>query len=156
MSIDIFLRPMTREDLPSVNLIRNHETTRSFLRNTNTISLDETYAWFDNTHPNWWMIINNQEIVGYVRSSLDTKETICIGCDIHPDMRKRGFAKSAYKNIISKLYKEGYLVIWLEVFTNNIAALKLYQKLNFQVINTRKVGNREAAVMVHIRQDDQC
>jgi ribosomal protein S18 acetylase RimI-like enzyme len=153
MSIDVDLRKMTRDDLPYVNFIRNHDLTRFFLRNTKKISLDETYEWFDKTSPAWYVIVHEQEAVGYMRTSQDSGESICIGCDIHPEMRGKGYAKAAYKKFITLLYSLGYHVIWLEVFENNETALNLYRQLNFQEINRRQAEARQAIVMVHIREN---
>ena len=155
MSTDVSLRKMIREDLPYVNFVRNHDLTRHFLRNTQKISLDETYTWFDTTSPTWYLIMVDQEIVGYIRTSQDAGESICIGCDVHPDKRGKGYAKAAYKKVIADLYSTGYHVIWLEVFENNHNALSLYKRLNFQEVNKRQVGDRHAIVMVHIKEINQ-
>lgn len=151
MNTEVSLRKMTREDLHVVNYIRNHDETRNFLRNSEKITLESTIEWFEKSKPNWMVIIDNEEIVGHVRTSQDTGESICIGCDIHPEKRRKGYARRAYQKIISDLYNQKYLVIWLEVFSENMRALSLYESLGFIEINRRFFGEREAITMVHKR-----
>lgn len=147
----IKLIPMTYEDLNFVNDIRNDISTRTNLRNTNKISIVETQKWFKNESPKWFIIIIDDKKVGYIRTSHITRESICIGCDIHSDYRRRGYAFLAYKTLISHLYDNDFLVIWLEVFKNNKIALSLYKKLNFIEINSSSLENRERTTMVHVR-----
>lgn len=149
MSTDVSLRKMTREDLHVVNYIRNHDETRKFLRNSEKITLESTIEWFEKNNPDWLVILDSEEIIGYIRTSQDTGESVCIGCDIHPEKRRKGYARSAYKKCISGLYEKGYLVIWLEVFDNNKNALSLYDSLGFKEINRGKRGDRMAITMVH-------
>lgn len=149
MSTDVSLRKMTREDLHVVNYIRNHDETRNFLRNSEKITLESTIEWFEKSKPAWLVILENEEVAGYIRTSQDTGESICIGCDIHPDKRRRGYAKFAYQKSIAELYEKGYLVIWLEVFEYNENAISLYSSLGFKEINRGKRGDRMAITMVN-------
>ena len=98
------IRKIQESDLPFVNSVRNHESTRSRLKNTNEISLEKTYKWFESEKPPWKIIEVGGKSVGYFRFSHDTGETICMGCDIHPDFRRRGHAKEAY---IKEIDSEG-------------------------------------------------
>lgn len=156
MITDVKLRIMTETDLSFVNMIRNREDTRAHLRDTREISLDETVMWFNEYKPKWYIIEDKEradERVGYVRTSKDTGESICVGCDIHPDMRRSGYAKSAYSILLDMLYRSGYLVIWLEVFAENEKAYNLYRSLGFREVNRHTFDNREAIVMVHSSEE---
>ena len=56
---------------------------------------------------------------------------------VDPVYRKRGIATNLIKFLISNYcYQEKTLT--LEVNTNNIAGVKLYEKLGFKIVNTRK------------------
>lgn len=149
---NVDLRPMSEKDLEFVNKIRNHDSTRKFLRNTNLISLDDTKTWYKTTHPKWFIIYCDGNDVGYVRTSHDTSETICIGCDIDVDKRGNGYARAAYQKVISDLYDKDYIVIWLELFKNNNVAMNLYSSLGFTEINSSFKDERQRVTMVHIRQ----
>lgn len=150
----IDLRRMSENDLEFVNRIRNHDSTRKFLRNTEVISLQDTRTWFDLKNPKWYIISHLDEDVGYIRTSQDTGESICIGCDIAVDKRGRGFAKLAYKKILDDLYEKDYNIIWLEVFDDNHVAKNLYTSLGFIEVNTGFKNNRQRITMVHVRKEN--
>ena len=147
------LELMKEEDLGFVNYVRNNITTRSQLKNSELISFEATRQWFNNTNPRWLVIFDNDDKIGYMRTSHDTGQTICCGCDIHPDYRGKGFAKNAYKLLIDDFYSRGYILLWLEVFRDNIVAYNLYKKLGFIEAGPapRIVNDREYVTMVHIR-----
>ena len=100
--------------------------------------------------PKWLSIFKKDKLVGYIRTSHDTGESLCIGCDVHPDMRGKGIATQAYTQAIDYFYKSGYLLLWLEVFEDNDTAIHLYNKLGFKIVNRRKEKERQALVMVHV------
>ena len=143
------LRQMERDDLEFVNNTRNHITTRLHLENNNEITLVDTVHWFNTVKPVWYIIEVNNDKVGYLRTSSDSGDTICIGCDIHPKHRRKGYASKAYKLLIKSLYDKGYAVIWLKVFRNNIPAYNLYNSLNFFEIGSKMVNEKEYITMVH-------
>ena len=149
---NVDLRPMSGKDLEFVNKIRNHDSTRKFLRNTNLITLEDTKVWFKTTHPKWFIVDCAGEDVGYIRTSHDTSESICIGCDIDVDKRGNGHARAAYEKVITDLFDKGYIVIWLEVFKNNNVAMNLYNSLGFIEINSSHKGERHRVTMVHTRK----
>lgn len=146
---------MEESDLEFVNNIRNDITTRKNLRNSDLISLEETLKWFHDRKPMWFIIKVGGDRVGYMRTSLNTGESICIGCDIHPDHRGKGYAKSAYNLLMDDFYSLGYVLLWLEVFRDNTVAYNLYKKLGFIEAGPppRIVDGREYVTMVHVRLD---
>jgi ribosomal protein S18 acetylase RimI-like enzyme len=147
----MLLKIIDKDDLVFVNNLRNHESTRHRLKNPNLISMEETYKWFEDSKPQWYIMLIDDQKVGYIRTSSDSGETICIGCDVHPDYRRKGYAKSAYLQFMNDLYKRGYLVIWLEVFRDNIPAFNLYKKLGYIEIGSRNINEKEYVLMVHRR-----
>lgn len=151
MTTEILIREITEDDLIFINEVRNDKETRKYLRNTDEISLNETLKWFRNSKPNWYIIEFEKRKVGYIRTSSDTKETICVGCDIHPNERKKGYARSAYNLILEKFYQTGYLLVWLEVFADNFKALSLYRSLNFKETYRYFLKDREAIIMTHVK-----
>jgi len=143
------LTKMQKEDLPFVNSTRNLDSTKLWLENNKTIDLESTCKWFENSNPNWYIIKVGSEKVGYVRTSDDTGKSLCIGCDIHPLHRRKGYAESCYKTLINDLFEKGYVNIWLDVFDKNIPAINLYTKLGFIPINSRLVRGENYTTMVY-------
>ena len=140
---------MKKEDLHFVNSTRNIPSTRLWLENNKEISIEETATWFLEKNPKWFIILLGGQKVGYFRTSDDTGKSVCIGCDIHPDFRRRGIAKRAYRLFINKLKTNKYVNIWLEVFKENKAAVNLYSKLGFVSIGERTVRGEIYLTMVH-------
>lgn len=148
------IKNMKKSDLIFVNEVRNDYSTRKNLKNSKKISLESTIEWFETKKPKWKIIEVNNEKVGYLRTSSDTGESICIGCDIAPQHRRKGYAKLAYEKYLKSLYELGYIVIWLEVFDDNLPARKLYQNLNFLDVGCRIVNNKKYIAMVHGKLDE--
>ena len=116
----IHLNPLTENDLPFLLEVRNDESTRQFLEHDSKFTLKEALKWFREGQPKWYIIKVNRIPVGYIRTLGDE-----VGCDIHPDFRKRGYAKMAYKIY---LQNKDYASLW--VFEDNFAK-NLYEKLGF-------------------------
>ena len=132
--MEIKLHLLSKTDLKFLLEVRNHESTRSQLKNNNIFTLDECEKWFKTLKSPWYIIINeNLNRVGYVRVNGNV-----IGVDVHPNFRRKGYARKAYKKYLeNKTYAE------LDVFEDNHAKL-LYEELgfketgDFQLIRGRK------------------
>jgi len=117
----IKLHPLRESDLPFLLEVRNDSSTRSMLENNKAFTIEQCSAWFNTTKPKWYIIEYNNHSVGYIRTNGDE-----VGCDIHPNHRRKGYAKLAYEEYLKD--KE-YASLW--VFEDNFAK-KLYTKLNFK------------------------
>lgn len=146
--MNIEIKKALRDDFVFINETRNIESTRKWLENNKLISLESTLEWFDKTNPVWYVIYCDNIKAGYIRTSEMTGKSICIGCDIHPDFRRKGIAYQSYCIILNQLINNGYVNIWLDVFEKNIPAIKLYKKLNFKKVCKRKVNNEVYTTMV--------
>jgi RimJ/RimL family protein N-acetyltransferase len=142
---------ITKEDLPFLNETRNL-VAEDYLHDSRKFSLEESIEWFKKTNPDYWMIKVAQESVGYFRLSNHSvqNKNIYIGADIHPEFQERGYAKEAYKNMITQLFEEYDLhKISLEVLATNYRAINLYEKLGF----TREGVKREEVLKGNIYVD---
>lgn len=128
----VTLKPLTENDLPFLLEVRNDESTRQFLEHDSKFTLKEALKWFRGGQPKWFIIEINRTSVGYIRTNGDE-----VGCDIHPNFRRRGYAKMAYELY---LQDKDYASLW--VFEDNFA-IKLYKKLGFTPTgNSRIVRDR--------------
>ena len=114
------LRALTKEDLEFLLEVRNDDSTLQFLENNSKFTLEESKSWFENTQPKWFIIEVNRFSVGYIRTNGDE-----VGCDIHPNFRRRGYARMAYELYLKD---KNYASLW--VFESNFAK-NLYEKLGF-------------------------
>ncbi len=77
-------------------------------------------------------------IVAYVFIKQVADEGVLMNLTVHPDYRRQGIANMIFSNAIQDLRRNGCRFLFLEVRISNIAAKKLYEKLDFKVVGTRK------------------
>lgn len=119
--MEVIFLPLTEDDLPFLIEVRNDKSTRFQLGDNSIFTLEECRTWFKKYKPNWLLIINSDSTkIGYIRVDGNM-----IGCDIHPNFRRMGYARIAYKKYLKSInYAE------LFVFEDNHAK-KLYEELGF-------------------------
>lgn len=116
----IKLRELTENDLLFLLEVRNHESTRQFLENDSIFNIEECKNWFKTLTSPWYIILVDDKPVGYIRTNGNE-----IGCDIHPNYRRKGYANMAYQKIMENMSTAS---LW--VFEDNFAK-KLYLNLGF-------------------------
>ena len=91
---DLYLKLMDEDDLADVCRIRNECID---MLHGEPRTLEQTKEWFDKERPMWFVIKKRDHIidktVGYFRTKLedsgDYNVDIQVGCDIHPDYRRK-------------------------------------------------------------------
>tara|TARA_Y100001937_G_C7109546_1_gene326829 strand:- start:329 stop:1612 length:1284 start_codon:yes stop_codon:yes gene_type:complete len=138
--LKIHLKHLEVTDAEFVLDIRNDPSTRSFLHNNKTFTIDEYEKWYRKVRPSWFKIVVETGApsvrgipVGYIRTDKDTGTSIEVGMDIHPAHRGYGYAKAAYLELFKYLKKDGYSTATLRVLRKNMVALKCYYELGFNV-----------------------
>lgn len=131
--MNIKIRKMLKEDLSFFNETRN--LVRNYLHNNETFTLEQTNSWFEENREDFFIIENENNMIGYFRTSNNSikNKSIMIGADIHPHFQGNGYAKVAYSQFLNLLFEEkGYNKVYLEVLSFNIRAKNLYEKLGFK------------------------
>jgi len=99
-----------------------------------------------------WVLLSDDQVVGYVCFWLFDREIQLINIAVHPRKRGMGFGHYLMTKMIETGVSKGSQYIWLEVRTSNETAKRLYQKLGFEEIGRRRGYYREtkedAIVMV--------
>ncbi len=132
------LRRLEEIDLPFLLEVRNDSTTRINLENDSIFTLESCIDWFFKTNPIWYIIEVDNKKVGYIRTNGDE-----VGADIHPEHRRKGYAREAYKLYLKD--KE-YASLW--VFVDNFAK-NLYSELGFvENGNSKTIRGREYIQMI--------
>jgi L-amino acid N-acyltransferase YncA len=135
----INLRFLTKEDLPFLLEVRNDQSTRNNLENNSLFTLEDCKIWFESLKSPWYIITNNDISVGYIRTNENE-----IGCDIHPNHRRKGYAKMAYKKLMENMSKA---TLW--VFEDNFAK-NLYYQLGFKETGEEKnIRSRKYIKMIY-------
>lgn len=127
--------------------IRNHKTVRPFLHNSEIFSMNDFVKWFNLQSPEWYMILWNDIAVGYIRTSMEDNMPY-VGIDIHPDYRRKGYAKAGYEKIFSIMKSRGHEKIGLAVLEDNIPAITLYKKLGFDEISRSDINKKPSIIMI--------
>lgn len=135
----MILRELSISDLPFLLQVRNDETTRINLENDSVFTLTQCEEWFLVRKPKWYIIEIDDNSVGYIRTN-----GIEVGIDIHPNYRRNGYAREAYKLYLKD--KE-YASLW--VFADNFAK-NLYTELGFvENGNTKTIRGRDYIQMIY-------
>ena len=133
------LRELSISDLSFLLEVRNDETTRVNLENDSVFTLAQCEEWFLVRNPKWFIIEIDGNSVGYIRTN-----GVEVGIDIHPNYRRNGYAREAYKLYLKD--KE-YATLW--VFADNFARI-LYTELGFvENGNTKTIRDRDYIQMVY-------
>lgn len=135
----MIIRKLISMDLEFLLEVRNDDTTRVNLENDSVFTLGECVEWFYKKNPSWYIIEIESIPVGYIRTNGDE-----VGIDIHPNYRRKGYARDAYKLYLKD--KE-YASLW--VFVDNFAK-NLYTELGFvENGNSKIVRDREYIQMIY-------
>jgi RimJ/RimL family protein N-acetyltransferase len=129
----ISFRRLEEKDLEFLNEVRNY-CAEKYLHDSRTFSLNDTLSWFKLTHPNYYVILNEGEKIGYFRLSNHSivNQNIYIGADLHPNFWSKKLAYPSYQKFIDYLFINYDLnKISLEVLSINVRAYNLYKKLGF-------------------------
>ena len=129
----ISIRPIMYNDLEFLNETRNL-CCEDYLHDSRKFTLDETINWFKQYKPDYYIILNHDERIGYFRLTNHSKinKNIYIGADLHPNFWGKKLSFSAYQKFISYLFDTYDLnKISLEVLSTNNRAYNLYKKIGF-------------------------
>jgi len=81
-------------------------------------------------------VFENGKLVGFTINAIDHFEGVLTiydtGSGVHPEYRRRGISDAIFRFLLPKLKETGAEQYLLEVFENNLPAVRLYQKIGFQ------------------------
>jgi len=126
-------KKLQEEDLAFLSEVRNL-VAKEFLHDSRTFTLEETQQWYQKTNPDYYVIRDNEERLGYFRLSnySEANRNIYIGADIHPKHQGKKYAYQAYREFLPKIFSMYDLhKISLEVLSTNTRAINFYKKIGF-------------------------
>ena len=106
-------------------------------------SFGERDAW---TSDYFFYAAQNEQAI-FLVAELDGKLVACIGADIFtdaaeivsfavdPDCRRQGIGTKIFSALIKSVLKRGATLVILEVRPSNTAAINLYEKFGFQIVD---------------------
>ena len=92
----------------------------------------------ENRLSDWFVALEDGQVVGYVGSQTVLGETDMMNVAVHPDFRRKGIAESLIQELVEALKERESHCLMLEVRASNEPAIKLYEKLEFREVGRRK------------------
>jgi len=80
-----------------------------------------------------YVIEEQNKIVAFIIANYQKSYAQIITIDVHPDYRRKGYAERLMKLVEEELIKANVRFIFLYVAENNNSAIKLYQKLCYEI-----------------------
>jgi ribosomal-protein-alanine N-acetyltransferase len=80
----------------------------------------------------------NGKVAGYLCANIIIDEGHILNLAVHPEHRGAGIASRLLQHMIAEMRDRGCRSIFLEVRISNRNALKMYEKLGFTLLGTRK------------------
>lgn len=86
----------------------------------------------------WLVAIDGETVAGYVGSQTVMGESDMMNLAVREDYQGHGIGEALVRTLMEGLRAQGSSCLTLEVRASNLPAQKLYEKLGFQKIGTRK------------------
>jgi len=81
---------------------------------------------------------NSNNVIGFVEGiPISDKEWLINALAVLPNYRRKGIGQELVKRLISNLKNKGWKKVSLYVRSNNIPAIKFYQKLGFTIVKEK-------------------
>jgi ribosomal-protein-alanine N-acetyltransferase len=135
MKLESFsLRPATTEDLAAVLKIENEVHVAPWTEDHFRTELTKPYSQF--------LVLTDDEtdiiVAGYLVCWVMFDECQVLNVATSLSYRGLGFAKQMIHKVVSTAVKKEIKKVVLEVRKSNVAAIQLYQRLNFNITHVRK------------------
>lgn len=153
------LRRVEFEDLMRLRAHRNRADTRCFLGDDRTISADEQIRWWERKGAESFKIVtrNADNVdVGIIRLTDLELPHACVGADVFAAHRGQGLGHVAFGLACAYAEHLGARRLWLQVFLQNTAAVRIYLAAGFQfpadhkvAEMTRQIPGRPGPSLVH-------
>ncbi len=137
----LVIRVMERQDVDSARRLHNDDSTLLRLTNVEHVSETQQEAWFQavssSKKSKRYTILDSGsgEFIGIFRvDMLDlVNRSVCVGLDIAPNMRGKGYAKEIYRYFLDHYFLHyGMHRLYLAVLATNEVARSLYRALGFR------------------------
>ena len=147
------LRPLQKEDLESLRCWRNNAETSAYLRKMDYITQEKQVLWYKNylTLPNFyfWSILKNKTLLGALSIYNVSGNQAEIGKIMIGDESERG--KGYGYTAFVMAMKIGFNLLQLDsyrlfVHDNNSAALRVYTKIGFNIVEKFNNGELEMVI----------
>ncbi|MBF0506165.1 MAG: ribosomal protein S18-alanine N-acetyltransferase [Nitrospirae bacterium] len=140
----IVVREMSPDDVQAITVIEKASYTMPW---SETSFLSEVYSRHSITR----IAELKDKIIAYICIKQVSDEAHLLNLTVDSAYRRQGIATMLFNNVRNDLRENGCRFLYLEVRASNIAANKMYEKLNFRIVGTRKdyyLNPRENALVM--------
>ena len=120
---------MKKEDIPAIMILEKELFSTTWEEEMFIEEINKQYAY---------IVEIKDKIIGYICGWKLLDEFNVTNIAIATDYQRKGFAKALVQFLMSKLLDEKCFKFFLEVRESNDSAKKLYKKMGFSVIGSRK------------------
>lgn len=146
--LDVELRDMTIEDIPSVLEIENLTFLHPYKEK------DFLYEINENPVSNIWVMeytaksFGIKQIVGFVDYWVTFDSGTIVQIAVHPDIQRSGIGSMMIKEVIKDAYVKKVRTLTLEVRASNTKAISFYEKFGFKktLVKPQYYSNGEDAI----------
>lgn len=128
---DIKIRPLIKEDIPSVARLEAVCFSMPFTEK----ALNEL---FSNTSWHFFVATENDTVVGYISFYCILDETEIVNVCVMPELRGKGIGRALTNRAIDFSRENNGSKVMLEVRKSNTPAIKLYESLGFISVGVSK------------------
>ena len=148
------LRRMKISDLRFFNKVRKQSS--QYLHDSTNFTIEENINWFIKYDPIYFILSNDNQDIGYFRTSNWNNNTVYLGLDIEEEYRGKGYARKAYNLMFDYLKKQNISTIFLEVLQTNKRAIHIYESLGFEITEIKQFKTTKSIKMkLNINNDDR-
>lgn len=147
---------MVKNKLDSIEILPMAKQDLIYLENVLTVDFDEFWTYgilkqeFFNPNTTYIVAKSNNEIIGFAGILTIIDEADIMNIVTKKDKRNLGIGSMLLTELINISKTKNLKSITLEVNENNIPAIKLYQKFNFEKVGVRKkyYNNTDSAILM--------
>ncbi|MBQ7336198.1 MAG: GNAT family N-acetyltransferase [Clostridia bacterium] len=143
----ITLRHFNKKDIPqlrnSMFIGKTDEEIISVLNKWDTLELNGRYSEF-------FAVLHGECVVGYVSLYQHNDYIISAGPEIFSEYRRKGYAYAALRQAYDYAKSRGYKIATAQVRKNNIASIKLHEKLGF-ILDCEMINRHGNEVYIYIK-----
>ncbi len=127
----MIIRSMMQEDVAGVAALE-----------AELFSVPWSQAAFEDTIPReevlFFVAGEGDELLGYIGVTMTAQEGEITNVAVASEARRGGVGTALLMRLKEELYKRGIFRIVLEVRVSNMPAIRLYEKIGFSIVGTRK------------------
>ena len=106
---------------------------------------------YDNTYFEMFAVVNEGQVVGNASLYQRSKSIVSCGLEIYPEFQRKGYAASAYAQLLQMAKGQGYQIAVAQVSADNEPSIALNRKLGFEAEDYRYINQKGKEIYYFIK-----